>query len=178
LAQLPPAVPAAVLKGLAATVAPDLQGALSALLPPGGDSVMVPLTYMSTTKTTMWVDKPSGTTVDADSRQTVTAQLSTKLGTVPLTAVLDVDTKMSPAGIADAVKQSKDDESKLLWEGLVAPLALAVLAVAFIVGAVLMGRRGRVAGAAGAAGPAGTSGAGADNGADTSESLEPTATEE
>jgi len=68
--------------------------------------------------------------------------MKSKLGTIPLTAVLDVDTKMSPAGIADAVKQSKDDQSKLLWEGTVAPLALAVLAVAFIVGAVMAGRRG------------------------------------
>lgn len=142
LTQLPPAVPVSVLKGLAATMAPDLQGALAALLPPGGDSVMVPLTYTSTTKTTLWVDKLSGTTVDADAHQTVTAQMKSKLGTVPLTAVLDVDTKMSPAGIADAVKQSKDDQSQLLWEGTVAPLALAILAVAFIVGAVVVGRRG------------------------------------
>ena len=142
LAQLPQAVPVSVLKGLAATMAPDMQGALAALLPPGGDSVMVPLTYSSSTKTTMWVDQLSGTTVDADAHQTVTAQMKSKLGTIPLTAVLDVDTKMSPAGIADAVKQSKDDQSKLLWEGTVAPLAWAVLAVAFIVGAVMAGRRG------------------------------------
>jgi hypothetical protein len=142
LAQLPPAVPVSVLKGLAATMAPDMQGALSALLPPGGDSVMVPLTYTSTTKTTMWVDKLSGTTVDADAHQTVTAQMKSKIGTVPLAAVLDVDTKMSPAGIADAVKQSKDDQSQLLWEGTAAPLALVILAVAFIVGAVVVGRRG------------------------------------
>ena len=130
LAQMPQAVPVAVLKGLAATMAPDMQGALSALLPPGGDSVMVPLTYTSATKTTMWVDQLTGTTVDADSHQTVTAQMKSKLGTVPLTPVLDVDTKFSPAGIADAVKQSKDDQSQLLWEGTVAPIALLVLALA------------------------------------------------
>lgn len=167
LAQLPPAVPVSVLKGLAATMAPDLQGALAALLPPGGDSVMVPLSYTSATKTTMWVDQLSGTTVDADAHQTVTAEMKSKLGTVPLTAVLDVDTKMSPQGIADAVRQSKDDESKLLWEGTVAPAALAVLALALVVGAVLLGRRGR--GGVGAAG-------GADDGALAS--LEPTAMEE
>ncbi|WP_194926961.1 porin PorA family protein [Catenulispora pinisilvae] len=151
LAQLPPAVPVSVLKGLAATMAPAMQGALAALLPPGGDSVMVPLSYTSSTTTTMWVDQLSGTTVDADAHQTVTAQMKTKLGTVPLTAVLDVDTKMSPAGIADAVKQSKDDQSKLLWEGAVAPLALVVLALALIVGAVLAGRRPRTADSAGTA---------------------------
>lgn len=145
VAQLPQAVPVSVLKGLAATMAPDMQGALAALLPPGGDSVMVPLTYSSSTKSTMWVDQLSGTTVDADAHQTVTAQMKSKLGTIPLTAVLDVDTKMSPAGVADAVKQSKDDQSRLLWEGTVAPLALAVLALAFIVGAVMAGRRGRAA---------------------------------
>jgi hypothetical protein len=144
LKQLPPAVPVAVLKGLAATMAPDMQGALSALLPPGGDSVMVPLSYTSSTKTTLYVDQLTGTTVDADAHQTVTAQMKSKLGTVPLTAVLDVDTKMSPAGIADAVKQSKDDQSQLLWEGIVAPVALGVLALAFIGGAVMVGRRRRV----------------------------------
>lgn len=114
-----------------------------ALLPPGGDNVMVPLTYSSATKTTVWVDKLSGTTVDADAHQTVTAQMKSKIGTVPLSAVLDVDTKMSPAGIADAVKQSKDDQSQLLWEGVVAPLALVILAAAFVVGAVVAGRRRR-----------------------------------
>ena len=157
-----------MLKGLAATMAPDMQGALSALLPPGGDSVLVPLSYASSTKTTMWVDKLTGTTVDADSRQTVTAQMKSKLGTVPLAAVLDVDTKMSPTGIADAVKQSKDDQSRLLWEGAVAPGALAVLAVAFLVGAVVVGRRGRaVESAAGAAeGSAGGGGGGGDGGGD------------
>ncbi|MEY9928025.1 hypothetical protein ABH926_002659 [Catenulispora sp. GP43] len=155
LKQLPPAVPVSVLKGLAATMAPDMQSALAALLPPGGDSVLVPLTYTSTTKTTMYVDQLTGTTVDADAHQTVTAQMKSKLGTVPLTAVLDVDTKMSPAGIADAVKQSKDDQSQLLWEGTVAPLALTILALAFIVGAVMVGRRGRVAAVdGGAEGPA------------------------
>jgi hypothetical protein len=145
LAQLPPAVPVSVLKGLAATMSPDMQGALSALLPPGGDSVLVPLAYTSSTKTTMWVDQLTGTTVDADSRQTVTAQMTSKLGTVPLTAVLDADTKMSPTGIADAVKQSKDDQSQLLWEGTVAPVVLAILAAVLIIGAVVAGRRGRAA---------------------------------
>ena len=169
LARLPQAVPASVLKGLAATMAPDMQGALSALLPPGGDSVLVPLSYASSTKTTMWVDKLTGTTVDADSRQTVTAQMKSKLGSVPLAAVLDVDTKMSPTGIADAVKQSKDDQSRLLWEGTVAPGALAVLAVAFLVGAVVASRRGRVAGSA-----AGTGEGPADVEDGASESLDPT----
>lgn len=163
LAQMPQAVPAGVLKGLAATMAPDQQGALAMLLPAGGDSVAVPLTYTSSTKTTMWVDQLSGTTVDADSRQTVTAQMQSKLGAVPLTAVLDVDTKMSPAGIADAVKQSRDDESKLLWEGTVAPVALAVIALALIVGAVMVGRRG---------GPAAAARAGGGAGEDTSEATE------
>ena len=181
LGQLPPAVPVSVLKGLAATMAPDLQGALAALLPPGGDSVMVPLSYTSATKTTMWVDQLSGTTVDADAHQTVTAEMKSKLGTVPLTAVLDVDTKMSPQGIADAVRQSKDDESKLLWEGTVAPAALAVLALAMVVGAVLMGRRGRGGvGAAGGAGGGAGAGPGVAGGADDGAlaSLEPTAMEE
>jgi hypothetical protein len=169
LAQLPPAVPVSVLKGLAATMAPDLQGALAALLPPGGDSVLVPLTYTASTKTTMWVDQLTGTTVDADSHQTVTAQMKSKLGTVPLTAVLDVDTKMSPAGIADAVKQSKDDQSQLLWEGTVAPVALVILALALIAGAMAAGRRGRVTDSApGSAGSAGI-------GDGTTEPLEPTA---
>ncbi|MEY9857022.1 hypothetical protein ABH935_002630 [Catenulispora sp. GAS73] len=184
LAQLPQAVPVSVLKGLAATMAPDMQGALAALLPPGGDSVMVPLSYTSATKTTMWVDQLSGTTVDADAHQTVTAQMASKLGTVPLTAVLDVDTKMSPQGISDAVKQSKDDESKLLWEGTVAPAALVVLALALVVAAVMTGRRrkpevvGSDSGAGAASGGAG--GADGTGGADegTPESLEPSATEE
>jgi hypothetical protein len=180
LAQLPQAVPAAVLKGLAATIAPNLQGALAAILPPGGDSVLVPLTYASSTKTTLWVDQLSGTTVDADSRQTVTAQLTSPIGPVPLTAVLDVDTKMSPAGIADAVKLSKDDQSKLLWEGTVAPVALALLALALIVGAVMAGRRGR--GAAVAGGAAGSTGAGEGggdgDGDSAAESLESTVSED
>lgn len=144
LTRLPRTVPAGVLKGMAAVIAPDLQGALAAVLPASGNSVPVPLTYSSSTKSTMWVDQLSGTTVDADFRQTVTAQLMSPPGPpIPLSAVLDVDTKMSPAGIADAVKQSEDDQSQLLWEGTVAPLALVVLALALIVGAVPMGRRGR-----------------------------------
>ena len=149
LGRLPREVPAGVLKGLAAAIAPDLRGELAAVLPAGGDSMPVHLTCSSSTTSTMWADQLSGTTVDADSRQTVTAQLTSPLGPIPLSTVLDVDAKMSPASIADAVKQSKDDQSQLLWEGTVAPLALVVLALALIVGAVLMVRRGRLAASAG-----------------------------
>jgi len=74
----------------------------------------------------------------------------------PLPAnVLDVKTAMSPQGIADAVKQAKHHESQLLWEGTVAPAALAVLAVLLLGGAVWAGRR-RSAPAGGAAGAGGT----------------------
>ena len=140
LTQLPPAVPAQMLEGLASIVAPDQAGTLAALLPKGADA-QVPITYSVSTKTTMWVDQLSGTTVDADSRQTVTAQLKTVLATVPLTAVVDAHTKMSPQGVADAVKQSKDDESKLLWEGEAAPIGLAAAALLLAGGAVWAGLR-------------------------------------
>ncbi|GAA1949206.1 porin PorA family protein [Catenulispora subtropica] len=156
-AKVPQSVPSEVLKSLAATLAPDQAGALSLLLPKdGGD---VPLTYSSTTKGTMWVDKFDGTTLDADNQQTVTAQLKSPLGEVPLTAVLDVHTKYSPQGVADSVKQSKDNQSRMLWEGDVAPGALAVVALGLLAGAVLVWRRGGAAAVPAAAdGPPGTDG--------------------
>ncbi|NUR59199.1 MAG: DUF3068 domain-containing protein [Catenulispora sp.] len=140
LAKLPQSIGQEVLKGLAASIAPDQASALSLLLPKDGSDVA--LTYVSSTKSTMWVDKFDGTTLDADNQQTVTAQLKSKLGAVPLTAVLDVHTKYSPQGVADSVKQSKDNESRMLWEGDVAPGALALLAVLLLVGAVVVARRG------------------------------------
>ncbi|NUR27285.1 MAG: DUF3068 domain-containing protein [Catenulispora sp.] len=154
-AKLPQSIPSEVLKGLAASVAPDQAGALSLLLPKNGGDV--PLTYSSTTKSTLWVDKFDGTTLDADNRQTVTAQLKSALGEVPLTAVLDVQTKYSPQGVADSVKQSKDNQSRMLWEGDLAPGALVVVALGLVAGAVLVGRRrGSGPAAVATAGPAGS----------------------
>jgi hypothetical protein len=141
LAKLPQSIGQEVLKGLAASIAPDQASALSLLLPKDGSDV--PLTYVSSTKSTMWVDEFDGTTLDADNQQTVTPQLKSKLGAVPLPAsVLDVHTKYSPQGVADSVKQAKDDESRMLWEGDIAPAALALLAVLLLVGAVVVARRG------------------------------------
>lgn len=155
--KLPQSIGQDVLKQLAASIAPDQASSLALLLPKNGADV--PLLYSSTTKGTMWVDKFSGTTIDADNQQTVTAQLKSPLGPVPLTAVLDVHTKYSPQGVAEAVKQSKDDESRMLWEGEVAPGALAAVAVVLLVGAALsVRRRGGAAvaeaGAGTSAGPA------------------------
>lgn len=141
LAKLPQSIGQEVLKGLAASIAPDQASALSLLLPKDGSDV--PLTYVSATKSTIWVDKFDGTTLDVDDQRTVTPQLKSKLGAVPLpAAVLDVHIKYSPQGVADSVKQSKDNESRMLWEGDVAPAALALLAVLLLVGAVLVARRG------------------------------------
>lgn len=57
------------------------------------------------------------------------------LGVVPLTAALTVNTNMSPAGVAAAVKQAKDDESKLNLLGTALPIGLVVAAVALLGGA-------------------------------------------
>lgn len=152
LAKVPPSIQSEVLKGLAASVIPDQASALALLLPKNGGEV--PLAYASVTKTTLWVDKVDGTTLDVDTQQTVTAQLKSALGMVPLAPVLDVHTKYSPQGVADSVRQSKDDQSRVLWEGEIAPGALAALALVLLIGAVVVWRRG------GAAPPAADSPAG------------------
>ncbi|MFL6115384.1 MAG: porin PorA family protein [Catenulispora sp.] len=153
LAKVPPSIQADVLKGLAASVVPDQASTLALLLPKNGGEV--PLAYASTTKTTLWVDKFDGTTLDVDVQQTVMAQLKSALGMVPLAPVLDVHTKYSPQGVAESVQQSKDNQSQMLWEGEVAPGALAALALVLLIGAVVVWRRGGAAAA-----PTGDSAAG------------------
>ncbi|MBW8806532.1 MAG: DUF3068 domain-containing protein [Catenulisporales bacterium] len=168
LAKVPPSIQAEVLKGLAASVAPDQASALAVLLPKNGGEV--PLSYASTTKSTLWVDEFSGTTLDVDIQQTVTVELKSALGMVPLAPVLDVHTKYSPQGVADSVKQSKDDQSRMLWEGEVAPGALAALALVLLVGAVVAWRRRDAVTAAG------DSAAGETAGEDEASEGEPTST--
>jgi Porin PorA len=89
----------------------------------------------------MWVDQLTGTTVDAQSTQTITAAMKSPIGTIPLTAVLTAQTDMSPAGVALAVKNSKDDQSKLALLGTDLPVGLTVVAVAMLAGAAWLFRR-------------------------------------
>ncbi|OLE25596.1 MAG: hypothetical protein AUG49_10365 [Catenulispora sp. 13_1_20CM_3_70_7] len=151
LAKVPPSIQAEVLKGLAASVAPDQASALAVLLPKNGGEG--PLSYASTTKSTLWVDEFSGTTLNVDIQQTVTVELKSALGSV-----------------ADSVKQSKDDQSRMLWEGEVAPGALAALALVLLVGAVVAWRRRDAVTAAG------DSAAGETAGEDEASEGEPTST--
>jgi hypothetical protein len=136
---LPAAIPAPMLAALASTMGAAQAQALAPLLPKDGGAV--PLSYASSTKTTMWVDKLTGTTVDAQSTQTITARMKSPIGMIPLTSVLTAETHMSPAGVAAAVKQSRDDESRLTWLGTVLPVGLTVAAAALLAGAAWLFRR-------------------------------------
>jgi hypothetical protein len=144
-AKLPTTIPQAVLKGLASTLGGAQAQLLALALPKDGSDVA--LSYAAETKTTTWIDQKTGETIESQQTETVTAQMKTPVGVVPLTSVLSVNLNSTPAGVAADAKKAQDDGSQLLWIGTVLPAALAVLAVVML-GLAVLGLRRRPAAAA------------------------------
>lgn len=165
-AKLPATIPQAVLGGLAQTLGAAQAQALALVLPKDGSDVA--LSYVAETKTKTWIDKVTGETIESQQTETVTAEMKTPVGMVPLTPVLTVTLNSTPAGVAADAKKANDDNSKLMTLGTVLPAGLAVLAVLLLAGAVLVARR-KPAAAAAAAG-AGDGDAGSDDAVSESES--------
>ena len=138
-AKLPATIPQAALAGLAQTLGAAQAQALALVLPKDGSDVA--LSYVAETKTKTWIDQVTGETIESQQTETVTAQMKTPVGMVPLTSVLTVNLNSTPAGVAADAKKAKDDGSKLMTLGTVLPAGLGVLAVLMLVGAVLVARR-------------------------------------
>jgi hypothetical protein len=148
VAKLPTTIPQLVLKGLAQQLGGAQAAALGLVLPKDGSDVA--LAYVAETKTKTWIEQTTGETIESQQTETVTAQMKTPVGVVPLTSVLTVKLDSTPAGVAADAKKAKDDNSKLLWVGTVLPAALGLLALVLLVLGVMTGRRKPAAVAVGA----------------------------
>ncbi|MGC0419935.1 porin PorA family protein [Embleya sp. AB8] len=141
---LPPAMPRAVVQGLAGVAFPGRAPELA-----GGQTDPVPLAYTSTTDLTGWVDTETGVTVDLESTQGVVATAASASGTqtevFPVSSLRMTTTPASRAELADTAASG----ARALWLlGDVGPSAALGLGLALLALAVyleLRSRRARLA---------------------------------
>jgi len=139
LAALPANLPKATLAGLATALPPAQQAALAPFLPQLPD--VLPLSYTSVTETTFWVDTATGSVLETQQKQTITAGLSSPAGSLPLAAVVELNLKTADADVTSGAATAADAQQALTLIGVVAPLVLAVLGVALLLLAIPLARR-------------------------------------
>jgi hypothetical protein len=141
LGALPPAMPKAVVQGLAGVAAPDRAGSVGTATADQSDPT--PLTYISSTDLTGWVDSETGVTVDLKSTQAVTATATTANGTVDLFPVMSLGMTTTPASRAELANNAEDGARALWLLGDVAPSAALGLGLALLALAVYLEARAR-----------------------------------
>ena len=139
LAVLPANLPKAALAGLATALPAAQQEMLAPLLPQLPDSL--PLSYTSVTDTTFWVDTATGSVLETQQKQTITAALSGPTGSLPLAAVVDLNLKTADADVTSGAATAADAQRALTLIGVVTPLVLAVLGIALLLAIPLARRR-------------------------------------
>ncbi len=139
LASLPTALPKNLLVALAAGLAASLQAQLAQFLPVLPD--IIPLSYTATTDTKLWVDVTTGVVIDSTQEEKVTANMALTSGAVPLTAVLDLTLKNTPASITSNAKDASNDAKGLNLVGTTGPIVLVILAIILLILALILGLR-------------------------------------
>jgi hypothetical protein len=150
-AQLPPALPKALVAGLAqtlpATDATAVQAAVAAAPGP-----VVPLSYLSTNVATAWVDADTGVVLDQKAtHQGVLAEVTTASGPVELLPVADLALTLTPDSTTSAVDKANTADAARSLLGVTGPLGLLGLAVALGGLALWLRRRATAPAPAGAA---------------------------
>jgi hypothetical protein len=119
---------------------PDEQKAqLAQLLPTLG--AQVPLTYTYESTSTVWVEPTTGIVVDTDRREVRKAGI----GSPPIAAapVYDVSTSFTDQSVDAAVDEASDKKGSIDTFGRTLPWILAIVGVAALVAALVVGLRGR-----------------------------------
>lgn len=138
LRSLPPAMPKAAVQGLAGVAFPNRPADLT------GGADPTPLAYTSTTDLTGWVDSETGTTVDLESTQSVTATAVTANGTpTEVFPVVRLEMTTTPASRAELADIAADGAQALWLLGVVGPLVALVLGLALLGLAVYLEFRAR-----------------------------------
>jgi hypothetical protein len=139
-AALPPALPTALVAGIAQTLpAPGgaaIQAAVGATAAP-----VVPLAYVAVDTATAWVDADTGVVLDQQARQAILAEVSTASGPQELLPVADLHLAMTPASTKDAVARANTASSGRTLLGVTLPAVLLALGLALAGVAVLRSRR-------------------------------------
>ncbi len=141
LRALPPAMPKAVVQGLAGVAAPDRAGSVHAATENQADPM--PLTYTSVTDLTGWVDSETGVTVDLKSVQGITATTLAGGAGVELFPVMGLTMTTTPVSRAELADTAEDGARALWLLGDVAPLATFALALVLVALAIVLERRAR-----------------------------------
>jgi hypothetical protein len=124
----------------------DVVARLQALLPQL--PATIPLTWTSTRTVTFSVDSRMGTPIKTASVQQINAELPAGIASVPFSTLTLTSTDASMKSTADDVSSNA---SKLTWIGTVLPIALVVIGLLLIGGALLVARRNAGGGPSGAA---------------------------
>ncbi|GCE02426.1 porin PorA family protein [Embleya hyalina] len=127
LRSLPPAMPKAAVQGLAGVAFPNRPVDLT------GGADPTPLAYTATTDLTGWVDSETGTTVDLESTQSVTATAVTANGTpTEVFPVVQLKMTTTPASRAELAETAADGAQALWLLGVVGPLVALLLGLALL----------------------------------------------
>ncbi|MFE3206196.1 porin PorA family protein [Embleya sp. NPDC059237] len=127
LRSLPPAMPKAAVQALAGVAFPNRPADLT------GGADPTPLAYTSTTDLTGWVDSETGTTVDLESTQSVTATAVTANGTpTEVFPVVQLKMTTTPASRAELADIAADGAQALWLLGVVGPLVALLLGLALL----------------------------------------------
>jgi hypothetical protein len=138
---LPDNLPKAIIPMVTANLPGALQQILIPLLQTLPDNL--PLTYLSTTDTTFWVDSATGIVLDADQKQVIKASLGGPLSAAPLPAAFDLTINMTDETTKAAADQAKQAEDGLKLIGVYLPIGLAALGVVLLILAIVLGSRKR-----------------------------------
>jgi hypothetical protein len=138
---VPAALPKATLLGLAATLPADVKSGLTAQAAQLPEQI--PLAYTATNDSTFWVDTGTGYVVDVTQKQTVAAAIALGPASVPLANVFALNVRFTPETVSSVGDDAAAARRGLFLLGVVAPVALLVVAALLALIAVWLWRRGR-----------------------------------
>ena len=141
LASLPAALPKPVLTALASR----LPAAVQAKVVPALQTLpaVVPLHYVSASRTTAYVDSVTGGAVDQAVSQQIVATIQVKGTNVPLVPVLALDAKVTPGSVHALAARSAKAADMLSLVGRKIPLVLVIVGLGFEAAALIRRRTNR-----------------------------------
>jgi predicted MFS family arabinose efflux permease len=141
LATLPAALPKPVLAALASRLPAPVRAKLAPalkILP-----AVIPLHYVSTSATTAYVDRVTGSAVDQAVQQQIVATISVGGRQVNLVPVLALDARVTPSSVHTLATRVAKAEHLLKLLGTQIPLILVILGLGFEAAALLRRRKNR-----------------------------------
>jgi hypothetical protein len=142
LATLPTALPKPVLTALASHLPAPVQAKLAPalkVLP-----AVIPLYYVSTSATTAYVDRVTGSAVDQAVQQQIVATISVGGRPINLVPVLALEAKVTASSVHTLATRAAKAEHLLKALGTQIPVILVIVGLAFEAAALLRRRKNRI----------------------------------